>query len=59
MIKPTKRNYDATHAGWLLACDAPANIAKGEERFRLLDNKNRTIALAYRDQCLAAYADAE
>ena len=59
MIKVTKRNYEATRAGWLLACDHPGNIAKGEDLYALLNDKNRDIALAYRDQCIAVYATAK
>ena len=50
--------YKAQHAGWLLACDAPKNIAKGENLYASLDDRGRRIADEYRDKCLKIYADA-
>lgn len=47
---------EACHAGWLLACDAPSNIAKGNGLCEELSNKEYDIALAYRDYCKAVYA---
>ncbi len=55
-IKVTALNHAACRVGWLLACDAPANIAKGERMLARLSDKSQLIALAYRDQCLEAYA---
>ena len=48
--------YKAKHAGWLLAADAPANIAKGERILADLDDAGKAAAIAYRDECLAIYA---
>ena len=49
------RHYKATHAGWLLACDAEKNITEGKRIFRELSLADQTIAEQYRDHCLAAY----
>lgn len=46
----------AEHAGWLLACDAPANLQKGRKLFGELDEAGREIALEYRDKCLKLYS---
>ena len=51
--------YLAQKAGWLLACDAPKNIAKGEKINAELDAKHQKIADDYKAECLATYAGAK
>ena len=48
-------NRDAAHVGWLLAADAPKNIAKGNRLYDALSSGEQTIAEQYRDHCLALY----
>lgn len=48
--------YKAKRAGWLLACDAPANIEKGKKIYDALPDKFKVKADAYKNECLAAYA---
>ena len=50
------RNRETAHAGWLLACDAPDNIAKGERKLAALSVGQQTVALAHRDALRALYA---
>ena len=48
----------AARIGWLLACDAPANVVKGEKMIDLtIDEKDAARAIAYRDYCLALYSN--
>ena len=47
--------HDALRAGWLLACDSPQNVAKGEAALECLTKSERSVALDYRDACLASY----
>lgn len=53
----TKRS--PTHVGWLLACDAESNIAKGIKQFALLSADEQLEATAYRDHCLKVYKAAK
>ena len=46
----------ALHSGWLLACDAPENVEKGEKLFLELSAKYQDIATSKRDACKTAYA---
>ena len=45
----------ALHSGWLLACDAPENVAKGARLFSELSAKYQDIATSKRDACKTAY----
>ena len=54
--KMAVHHYNATHAGWLLACDAPSNHAKGVKMYNALSNADKQRASQYRDYCLALYA---
>lgn len=51
-----RRFPQAAHAGWLLACDAPENNAKGETMLKALDVANHRRARDYRDYCQRLYA---
>ena len=51
-----RRHPDATRAGWLLACDAPDNIAKGKRLFTRLNALGQTIARNYETYCRGVYA---
>lgn len=42
-------------AGWLLACDAPANIEKGQRMFDRMAPADQARAIVYRDYCRAVY----
>ena len=42
-------------AGWLLACDAPANISKGQRLFDQMAPQDQTRATTYRDWCRRCY----
>ena len=42
-------------AGWLLACDAPANISKGQRMFNRMDTQDQARATTYRDWCRKCY----
>ncbi len=46
-------------AGWLLACDAPDNIAKGQRMIDAMSLEDSERAITYRDYCLDLYATAE
>ncbi len=48
--------YKIKHAGWLLACDAPNNIASGQRILVKLSPASAAKALAYKEECLAVYA---
>jgi len=52
----TKKQYRILHVGWLLACDAPSNKAKGERLFQDLTKPEQTGALDYAAKCRAVYA---
>ena len=45
----------ALHSGWLLACDAPENVAKGARLFSELSAQYQDIATSKRDACKTAY----
>ena len=47
------------HAGWLLACDAPDNIAKGQRMLDRMSLEDSERVITYRDYCLDLYATAE
>ena len=49
------RQYEIVHVGWLLACDSPKNIAKGEAGYAKLPPEDQPKALAYRDKCVMSY----
>lgn len=53
-----KRQYNIRHVGWLLAADAPSNIAKGERLFKLLSARDQIAAQKYAAECRAAYSQA-
>ena len=44
-------------AGWLLACDAPDNIAKGQRMFDRMDAADQARAIIYRDHCVFLYTE--
>lgn len=46
-------------AGWLLACDAPDNIAKGQTMIDGMAQDDHNHAITYRDHCLDTYAVCE
>lgn len=52
----TEKEYAIKHAGWLLACVSPANIAKGERHLASLSNEDSKAAKVYRDECLEVYS---
>ena len=54
-IKMVKKYPFATRAGWLLACDAPKLVTKGECMLKLMSEHDKSIAWEYRDHCLDAY----
>ena len=43
-------------AGWLLACDAPENIAKGQRMLDKMGLEDSERAFDYRAYCLTLYA---
>lgn len=57
-IENAQYNYEADHAGWLMACDAPKNVKKGKGIYDSLPIHFRRRAVRYRDKCLALYAEA-
>ncbi len=44
-------------AGWLLACDAPENIAKGRVVYNALSPQGRRRALEYHKYCTTLYTN--
>jgi hypothetical protein len=51
--------YKAQHAGWLLACCAESNVAKGQRIYNKLPPEHQVAACMKRDDCLEAYAKGE
>ena len=49
------RNYHTAKAGWLLACDAPSNITKGETMLATLTPKERQRAIEHCNALKALY----
>tara|TARA_Y100000296_G_C5129604_1_gene234776 strand:+ start:783 stop:992 length:210 start_codon:yes stop_codon:yes gene_type:complete len=47
------KEYHIKHAGWLLACDSPKNVDKGELELAKLSHTDARAALLYRDECKA------
>lgn len=47
--------YTPKKIGWLLACNAPENIAKGERLLAELDEDQRQVAEAYARRCVTLY----
>ncbi len=43
-------------AGWLLACDAPDNLAKGQAMLDRMGLEDSERVITYRDYCLSVYA---
>ncbi len=43
-------------AGWLLACSAPENIAKGQRMIDRMGLEDSERAITYRNYCAALYA---
>ncbi len=54
-----RRHTQAARAGWLMACAARSNKAKGECLLATLGQKDRDRATAYRDYCVELYAKHE
>ncbi len=48
----------AAKAGWLLACDAPENIAKGQAQIDAMCYQDSHRAIQYRDYCVELDATA-
>ena len=58
--KAIARRYPIeARAGWLLACAAPENLAKGQRMLIRMNLKDRARAITYRDYCAALYAAQE
>ena len=51
----TPKQYEIKHVGWLLACDSPINLDKGQKGLDELNLPDQRKALQYRDACWAAY----
>ncbi len=54
-----RRHFQATRAGWLMACAARTNKSKGEAMLATLGQADRDRAAAYRDYCVKLYAKHE
>ena len=55
----TSNKFKAQRAGWLLACDSPKNIKKGELMFEELPEKFQRQALAKYEHCMEVYSQGD
>ena len=52
----TSKSYLIEHAGWLLACNAPSNIAKGERKLAALSPDDKMAAQDHARHLVALYS---